>query len=232
MNEDHSPFCPCHKPSNMPRELRISRRNFLKAGAVASTGLLLPEHSFAAGGDQSIKDMRGFVYVNRRLASYRTPIRPGDTVSVAHNGHVNFVVERDAYLLRGGSSMRIDAGDNGWIRSLSLFTGAFLGVFEKGRQRKVITRHATIGIRGTGIYLDTKPQETYFCTCYGQTELTVGDQREIVTAEHHQAMRILTPRNGQYSFDRTIGMVGHHDDELRRSESYVGRVVPFDNNLV
>ena len=219
----HSPSCPHHNADS-----KHSRRNFLKAGAVASAALILPEQSIAAPYGRSIKGMRGFVEVNRRRAQSHTPIKAGDMVSVSRGGFVRFTVEQDSYLLRGGSRLRIESSGYGIISGLRLFTGALMGVFEKGGLRQVKTNHATIGIRGTGIYIDSKPEETYFCTCYGETELTVGKHKETVKATHHNALRISTPKNEQWTIQHMAGMIGHSDDELRESEYYVGRRVPFD----
>ena len=40
-------------------------------------------------------------------------------------------------------------------------------MFPKGRQLRLTTQTATIGIRGTGVYVEAEPSQTYFCTCYG-----------------------------------------------------------------
>jgi len=219
----HLAGCPHYKPKKTQ-----SRRNFLKAGAAASAALVLPEQAIAAPYGRSIKSMRGFVEVNRRPAQSHTPIKAGDIVSVAPGGFVRFTVERDSYLLRGGSRLRIESSGYGIITGLRLFTGALMGVFEKGGLREVKTNNTTIGIRGTGIYIDSKPEETYFCTCYGETELTVGNHKETITATYHKALRLNTPKNDQWTIQHMAGMIGHSDDELRESEYYVGRRVPFD----
>ena len=57
---------------------------------------------------------------------------------------------------------------------LRLLTGSLLSVFgERGANQalSVNTSTATIGIRGTGIYMEAEPDLTYLCTCYG----TVAD---------------------------------------------------------
>ena len=79
----------------------------------------------------------------------------------------------DAFMRRGGSSLKIETGGQAMTSVLQLITGALLAVFGHG-DMSVITRAATIGARGSGLYLDTSPEQTYFCTCYGETELSVN----------------------------------------------------------
>jgi len=215
----HKTGCACHG---------MSRRDFLALGAAAGAGLILPGSAQAA---DNIRELQGTVFVNRTLASPATPINPGDLVTVAHGGKLSFVVGDDAYLLRGASSLRLQKGDNLLVKGLRLLTGGLLAVFGKG-EKTIQTRTATIGIRGTGIYLDTRPGKTYFCTCYGETELRVGNDKRIITAEHHRSAWIYSPAVGEYKVEDMGMFMGtfdnHTDDNLRAQEALVGRTVPFD----
>lgn len=215
--QDH--HCPVHD---------MSRREFLCAGLAAGTGLLLPHHVHADGG---IHELKGTVFVNREPASPSTSIRPGDLVTVADGGKISFMLGSDVYLLRGGSSLKIGKEENLLVKTLRLLTGGLLAVFGKG-EKEITTRAATIGIRGTGIYLDTAPDKTYFCTCYGETELRVDKKQWIMTAEHHHSAWIYTPVDGQRKVEDMGMFMGnfeyHTDDHLRAAEALAGRKVPFD----
>jgi hypothetical protein len=49
------------------------------------------------------------------------------------------------------------------------------------------TKTATVGIRGTGVYLEADPEQTYFCTCYGVADVTANDDpesKDTVVAQH------------------------------------------------
>ena len=195
---------------------------------LAGTGLIFSGLAEAA---DNIREMRGTVFVNRRLANPSTSIKAGDLVTVAHGGKLSFVIDSDAYLLRGGSSMYIEKDEKSTVNGLRLSTGGLLAVFGSG-EKTIRTRAATIGIRGTGIYLDTESEKTYFCTCYGETELSVNNDRRIMAAEHHHSAWIYTPHTGK-TFIQDMGMfMGnyeyHTDDVLRAQEALVGRTVPFD----
>lgn len=211
----HEHACSCH---------HVSRRDFLAGMALAGSGLILPGNSSANG----VQQLSGSVFVNRRYAAVGTPVNPGDMVTVAHGGTVAFTIGEDAYLLRGGTTMLIETGNSALIQGLRLLAGAVLGVFGKGDKR-ITTRTATIGIRGTGLYLDTAPDKTYFCTCYGETELRVDNMKpKVLTATHHNAVMIYTPPDGDNRIHNMAGFEYHTDDELRATEALQGRKVPFD----
>jgi len=213
---NHQPGCPCHP---------VSRRDFLMADVAAGAGLMLP----TIGQANSIQYLTGSVFVNRRYANIGTAITPGDVVTVAYGSSVSFTVGEDAYTLRGGTTMKIESDDNVLVKGLRLFTGGVLGVFGQGK-KTINLRLATIGIRGTGLYLDTAPDKTYFCTCYGETELRVqGMESRVLTATHHNAVMIYTPPDDKNKIQNMAGFEYHTDDELRAAEALQGRKVPFDS---
>ena len=81
------------------------------------------------------------------------------------NSEDAFRIGRDAMLVRRNSTLEVVA--NGF----RLVTGAVLTVFSPGRSRQLTTPTATIGIRGTAVYLEAQRGRTYACTCYGEAEL-------------------------------------------------------------
>ena len=216
-DKNHRNDCPCHHEA-------ISRRDFLALGAAAGTSLVVP----GAQAAQSIQELEGSVFVNRQYATLATPINPGDWVTVSYGGKLTFTMGEDVYRLRGGTTMKVEADDNSFVTGLRLLAGAVLGVFGRG-EKTIRTRSATIGIRGTGLYIDSAPDKTYFCTCYGETEVRVPNMgSHIYKAEHHNAIMIYTPHDAAPKIHNMAGFEGHTDEELRKNESYVGRKVPFD----
>ena len=71
--------------------------------------------------------------------------------------------------------MRIESEESSFASVLRLFTGKLLSVFETGRDREIVTTTATIGIRGTGCFLNVQPNSTYYCNCYGKTEVRAAN---------------------------------------------------------
>ena len=199
------------------------RRRFLKAGTCFACGLLLPPSASAA----SIRELDGVVFINRQQARPDSSIHPGDLVTTSHNGSIAFAVNGDAFLLKPRTSLRVGAERSPLIDTLRLLTGKLLSVFETGRDRRIITANATIGLRGTACFIDSHPRSLYFCNCYGQTVLRSGGFEKAFSARHHSAHQ-LDFDDGQYMGMAAMQVKDHSDDELRRLEAMVGRTPPFD----
>ena len=207
--------CPCH--CDIPS---ASRRDFLLLSAAAGIGMILPDSHAQV---QSIHELQGTAFRNREPITLATQINFGDQVTVSHGSGLTFSIGQDVYRLRGGTSLKLEAGTG-----LHLLTGALLGNF--GREPKTIyTRSAIIRIRDAAFYLDSRPAETYFCTCYGETEVQLaGLGKETYAATHHKPIMIYTPDGEKPSIQAMAEPERHTDDELRKNESYAGRTVPFD----
>jgi len=179
---------------------------------------------------QSIYRLSGSVSVNSAPATLQTRISPGDTVETAPGAEVIFAVAEEAYLLRGGSRMVIERPPSGLVTSLRLITGKVLSVFGKGRPTRMITATSTIGIRGTGVYAETDPEQTYFCTCYGVTDIVANNDpasKETVSATHHDKPLYILAKGNAGARIRRAPFINHTDQELMLIESLVGRVPPF-----
>jgi hypothetical protein len=210
----------------------------LSAGffAVGGMGLLRPV--WAMGKipaelvpGKSIYDMRGTVKINGRHATLDTLIDPRALVETGPNSHLIFAVGKDAFILRDNSSLQL--GGEGFINDMKLLSGKVLSVFGKREAKQSIgikTVNATIGIRGTGVYLESEPEKSYICTCYGEAELaSIHDakSRETVTTQHHDAPRYIFSGESAGNNIRIAPMINHTDDELALIEALVGRSVPF-----
>ena len=172
----------------------------------------------------------GEVRINARAAKPGQLVRPGDAIETGAGSQAVFIVGRDAYLLRAGSRVET-AGSVALVSVLRIVTGKLLSVLGPGAKR-IETRTATIGIRGTGIYVEAEPERTYVCTCYGTAELQSRDRpevRETVTTKHHEQPRYIYGRELK-PFAEMMGkapVINHTDAELIMLESLVGRKPPF-----
>lgn len=205
---------------------RLTRRHFLRAAAAGASGLLLPLESFGAG-DQ-VHDLRGQVTINGRPATTKSDILPGDRIVTGSDGHFVFVMGQDAMMVRSRSELRIEIYDEG-NAFLRLVTGALGAAFGRGKQRKIVASNVTAGIRGTGVYLETRGDGTYFCTCWGTVDLASNDDpkdREVINSSRHVPRLVsFQPHDG--SRFRTAPFETHTDEEMDILQKCVGRRSPI-----
>ena len=112
-----------------------------------------------------------------------------------------------------------------------MFTGALLSVFGSRRHR-IQTPLATIGIRGTGVYVEVEPEQDYVCTCYGVTELTaIDDPTSVATVDaNHHTPRYIVKDGAAGQRIREAPFKNHTDAELTLIESLVGRLPEFSGD--
>jgi hypothetical protein len=152
----------------------------------------------------------------------------GDVIVTGRPAELLFVTDRDAFLVRDGARVELD-GQAGQVlvTGLRIVTGAVLSVFAPGQPKRIRTPTATIGIRGTGVYVEIEPGRSYVCTCYGTADLeAVADPqryRETVTTRHHDEPRFIAAGGEMVR----APVFNHTDDELRMLEQLVGRTPPF-----
>jgi hypothetical protein len=198
----------------------LSRRHWLKGAAA----LLLVRDALAQGRvEQGVRRVSGNVTVNGQPATQGGVVRSGDVLVTGSNSEIVFVVGRDAMLLREDSSASLVT--NG----LRVVTGALLSVFAPGGRRQIDTSTAAIGIRGTGVYVESEPERSYVCTCYGVAVLEPRDEpsaRETVRTRHHEQPRYIFAR-GAPQMIMAAPVINHTDAELVMLETLVGRQPPF-----
>jgi hypothetical protein len=180
---------------------------------------------------RSIYRLSGHVFVNKREANLNTVIGPNDTVETLDNSEIVFVVGASSYILRANSQLTLkeEQRESTITSALRLLSGRLLAVFGKG-QRQLQTQTAVIGIRGTGVYLETDPEQTYFCTCYGVTDLSAAkdrNSRETIESKHHDKPRYILAKPSAGQLIRPAPFINHTDQELMLVETLVGRTPPF-----
>lgn len=185
---------------------------------------------------KSIYSASGEVRVNNQPATLETPVKPGDTVQTGPNSQIVFAIGTQAMILRSDSTLQIQQPvtpqttlASTLIGGLRLLTGKLLSV-SRNSPMKVTTSTATIGIRGTGYYVEADPEQTYFCTCYGTTEIQATDDpqsKEMVEALHHDRPLYIVKDGGAGRNIRSAPFVNHTDSELALIEALVGRMPPY-----
>ena len=198
--------------------------------AEAAGGLAIALPTVATAQKSEIHDLRGSVKVNGKPIDRKALIVAGDLVETGSDGYIVFVIGDDAFMLRSRSELRIEkAQDSLAVSALRLLTGALGAVFKAGAARSIKVMNVTAGIRGTGVYMETRAQGTYFCTCFGKVELNVDgapNDREWVEAQHHTPRWILAqPKDG--ALFQSAAVETHTDEEMDILEKCVGRRAPW-----
>jgi len=205
--------------------LSATPMSLVQAAWWGSTPEKLPE-------EKSIFSLEGDVRVNGQRADLETRISGGDVISTQRNSEVVFAVGSDSFILRSNSEMEIEGGGF-FVDAMRMLTGSVLSVFGKRSGQQQLTMNsttATIGIRGTGVYMESEPGLTYLCTCYGQVGLYSNqdlDDSELITATHHDAPKYITDKKARGTHIRPAPFKNHTDAELKLLEAIVGREVPF-----
>lgn len=224
-----------HEIDENKRRILVSA---LSAGLFAVGGMGFLRPVWAMGkipaelvAGKSIYDLRGAVKVNGKSATAETLISASALIETGADSHLIFAVGKDAFILRSNS--RLQLGGAGMIEDMKLLSGKLLSVFGKRHEKQKLgikTVNATIGIRGTGIYIEAEPEQSYVCTCYGSADLAaINDAKshEIVKTEHHDSPRYIFTGETAGNNIRLAPMLNHTDDELALIEALVGRAVPF-----
>lgn len=188
---------------------------------------------------QGVRKMYGNVLVNGKKIKPGTVIKPGDTIETAPDAKVVYVIGQDAFLQRGSTTVNFGSGTTAKV--MRVMTGKILSVFGKG-ERSITTSTATMGIRGTGCYIDDEgtgaSARTYFCLCYGDVLVTPiaapHEQLSYKTTHHEYPIFIYNelsmPKMVKPQMMLPAGVIDHTDAELILLESLVGRQVPFSGS--
>lgn len=214
------------------------RRRLLKV--LAAAGLLGPAgisgliRDALAKGDAPIQPglhkVRGEVIVNHKLATEGQLISPGDTIVTGRDSEAIYVIGQDAFLQRELTT--VSFGSEALKSLMRVVSGRILSVFGKGA-RTIRTSTATIGIRGTGCYIEEEnygaKARTYFCLCYGEVDLTptaAPQEAERYSTEHHDKPMYIHNDMKMPKMMVPADVINHTDAELTLLEGLVGRSPP------
>jgi len=217
--------------------MRRDRRRWLsRVGAAALAAQLAAQfavlrQALAAGSvEKGVHRLRGDVRVNGVPAKEGMDVKAGDVITTGPGSEVIFVTGKDAFLVRANSRVEVQGTTGALVASgLRVATGAVLSVFSPGERKALSTPTATIGIRGTAVYLEAEDARTYVCTCYGEAEIASAmdpAERETVRTQHHEQPRYVM---GMGAPQMLMGapVINHRDTELVFLESLTGRRPPF-----
>jgi hypothetical protein len=211
--------------------MRIERRQWIIGSTLLSLQFVLLRRALALGSvEKGVARVRGDARVNGAPAKEGMDIKAGDVITTGPGGELVFVMGGDAFLVRANARVEVQGQKGSLIAAgLRIITGAVLSVFRPGERKTVQTPAATIGIRGTGVYVEAEARRTYVCTCYGEAEIVPVDdpsERETVRTRQHEQPRYVMAK-GAPKMIMGAPVINHTDAELTLLESLVGRQPPF-----
>jgi hypothetical protein len=217
----------------MDRESQRRRellRRLAASGALGAAGISGYIADALASGDlpatPGVNRLEGTATVNGKPARIGTPVNMGDRVATGPGSQALIVLKGDAFLMRSDTVIEVQ-GREGLLSNMLVTTGKVLSVFAK-KPVAIKAATATIGIRGTGAYIEVEPKSVYFCLCYGEALLEgpgLAVPRTVQTTHHEQPLLL----NDEGGLLRVVPgpMRNHTDAELVMLEEVVGREPPF-----
>lgn len=196
-------------------------------GALGAPGLSGWIREALAAGDlpPGLHRLEGTATVNGRAAKVGSQVSLGDRIATGPASQAVVVLRGDAFMMRSQTIIEVK-GSEGVLTDLLVASGKVLSVFSK-KQVSIKAAVATIGIRGTGAYLEVEPASVYFCLCYGEA-LVEGPKMasRLVKTTHHEQPLVLRDDAGILRAEPGP-FRNHSDAELILLESLVGREPPF-----
>ncbi len=219
----------------------ISRRAWLSQVAALSVVSMIQDT--LANGDvpvmRGIQSIQGTVTVNGVMAKVGTMVKVGDRISTSANkgSSAVIVIGNDAYMLREDTTIIFQASKKNMavgavevLESLLIASGKVLSVFAKRPPDQPVmlrARSATIGIRGTGCYVEVYERRTYFCLCYGEASVEgAGMTTQNIRTTHHEQPMWIDESGGKARMEKAE-FGNHTDAELILLEKLTGREPPF-----
>lgn len=211
-----------------PRRRHIAQ--LIALGGIAAGGMLGMIRRTLAQGQHpvppGIHSLKGEVLIDGRRAAVGQLVPPGATVVTRPGAEAIYVIGQDAYLQRENSV--VSFGTDAAKEFFRVASGKLLSVFGKGA-KTLRTPTATIGIRGTGCYIEAAPKTVYFCLCYGEADLIpLADpsRAERIVTQHHDHPVLIHDDEGMPMM-ANAEVINHTDAELTMLENLTGRWPPF-----
>ena len=204
--------------------LWYQRRGFLQAAAAWTamggfSGAIAQQRS-------NIVELRGDAMVNGQRLTQQQYIQTGDNIETGPDSTLTFVVGNSSFLVRQNTRMVVERGPTlNAVSVLRMLTGAVASVWGRGQTRQIVTPTLTAGIRGTGVYTEVFPEQSYrsyFCNCYGTVDMNAGQDRTVSRSDYHQSFwGEAEPKNGRMLTPAKA--INHTDEELEFLASLVNQ---------
>jgi hypothetical protein len=178
-----------------------------------------------AGGAEGLVRLDGSATINGAPAKPGMPVQAGDKVVTGKDSSAVVVVGKDAFLLRSHTVIAY-GGRNAVVTRITVEQGKTLAVFG-AKDLEIKAANASIGIRGTGAYLEVEPKQVYFCLCYGEAVIAGPKMPDKVVKTTHHEQPLYLRDDGSTLTAEPGPFLNHTDAELVMLEALCGREPPF-----
>jgi hypothetical protein len=195
--------------------LWFQRRSFLQAAAAwTAMGGAAAAHAQARS---NIVQLTGDVTINGERLTPQHTVQTGDSITTGPRSTLIVVIGGSAFHVRQSSTVTVERGASLFAVSvLRILTGAVVSVWGMGNKRLIVTPTVTAGIRGTGVYTEIFADQdgrSYLCNCYGEVEVTAGDDQVLSRSSYHQSFwGEVSPKGGRMLTPAKA--INHTDEEL------------------
>jgi len=203
----------------------VRKRELLRWIAAVGAGSLVSRALAKGDIPPGVNKLEGSVQVNGLEARVGTPVQVGDRVATGPKSQAVIVLGKDAFLVRSQTTIDFRGGE-GLLHEMLVATGSVLSVFSK-KPVQIRAANASIGIRGTGAYLEVLPDEVYFCLCYGDAVVAGPHMADKLVHTTHHEQPLVIRMDGSAMTAQPGPFRNHTDAELVMLEALCGREPPF-----
>lgn len=190
-----------------------------------------PYISYAKTNDAIIK-FEGDVILNGKKVYIGSTVRQGDIIETKTGSQVVVSLNDDIFQIRENSFFELPSKNENKSGG-KLLAGSILASFTPGKPKNLqVENKGTIGIRGTGIYLEIEKEHTQFCLCYGKAEIHQKNNKLIIETDtkFHKDFLILNDGNVKPTepLERKLNHTSRQNIDL---ENFAGRSSPFTGSF-
>lgn len=204
--------------------LWFQRRSFLQAAAAWTA---MGGYGAAVAQQRSnIVELLGDALINGGRLRPQQVIQSGDSIETGPGANLVFVIGNSSFQVRQNSRLTVERGASlNTVAVLRMITGAVASVWGKGTSRQIVTPTLTAGIRGTGVYTEVFPAQSYrsyFCNCYGTVDLSTATESRTSVSSYHEAIWADPVDGGDRARMAGAPAINHTDEELEFLARLIG----------
>jgi len=160
--------------------MKYSKRKFIYNSCCLCLGAFaFSQISYAKKKDTIIK-FEGDVLLNGKKIQTDLAVKYNDKIETKSASQAVVSLDDDIFQIRENTIFELPSKNESKSGG-KLLAGAILASFTPGKPKSLqVENKGTIGIRGTGIYLEIEKEQTQFCLCYGKAEI-VSKNNKLVT---------------------------------------------------